>query len=58
MCATWVTGGFELNKFDLGDGDITILGLKMSKKCKKKLSLTNAGLPFMVIFSSLPRNEH
>jgi hypothetical protein len=27
-------GGRELNKFDLGDGDIVILGLKMSKKCK------------------------
>jgi hypothetical protein len=25
----------ELNKFDLGDGDIVILGLKMSKKWKK-----------------------
>jgi hypothetical protein len=30
-----VTGGRELNKFDLGDGDIAILGLKISKKCKK-----------------------
>jgi hypothetical protein len=29
-----VTEGHELNKFDLGDGDIAILGLKMSKKCK------------------------
>jgi hypothetical protein len=29
-----VTGGRELNKFDLGDSDIAILGLKMSKKCK------------------------
>jgi hypothetical protein len=46
-----VTGGRELNKFDLGDGDIAILGLKMSKKCKKKLSPANAGLPFIVILS-------
>jgi hypothetical protein len=29
-----VTGGHELNKFDLGDGDIAILGVRMSKKCK------------------------
>jgi hypothetical protein len=27
-------GGRELNKFDLGDGDFAILGLKMSKKRK------------------------
>jgi hypothetical protein len=26
-------GSRELNKFDLGDSDIAILGLKMSKKC-------------------------
>jgi hypothetical protein len=45
-----VTGGRELNKFDLGDGDVAILGLKMSKKCKN-LSPANAGLPFMVSFS-------
>jgi hypothetical protein len=30
-----VTGGCELNKFDHGDSDIAILGLKMSKRCKK-----------------------
>jgi hypothetical protein len=29
-----VTGGRELNKFDLGDGDFPVLGLKMGKKCK------------------------
>jgi hypothetical protein len=27
-------GGRERNKFDLGDCDIVILRLKMSKKCK------------------------
>jgi hypothetical protein len=27
-------GGRKLNKFDLGDSDIVILGLKMRKKCK------------------------
>jgi hypothetical protein len=32
-----VMGSCELNKFDLGDGDIAILGLKMSKKWKKKI---------------------
>jgi hypothetical protein len=50
-----MTGGRELNKFDLGDGDIRILGLKMSKK-SKNLSPAFAGLPFMVVI--LPRNEH
>jgi hypothetical protein len=29
-----MTGGCELNKFDLGGSDIAILDLKMSKKCK------------------------
>ena len=29
-----MTGGRELNKFDLGDGDFSILGLEMGKKRK------------------------
>ena len=33
-----VTGGRELNKFDLGDGDIATLGLKMVKKRKNSES--------------------
>jgi hypothetical protein len=45
-----MTGGRELNKFDLGDGDIAILGLKMSKNTKNS-SPENAGLPIIVIFS-------
>jgi hypothetical protein len=53
-----LTGGRELNKFDVGEGDFAILGLKMSKKNGKILRPASAELPFIVIFSGLPRNEH